>query len=158
MILCLSGAHRPRWGPSVPSALIRPERADFRLKAALAPSKMSKITADAMRYLGFQFVEHRGEGVQEFEVTLPAQFVARITDLRDPEPPFRLLGPIIPAARDKVDLRLTFPDSDTAARDASAKLVRTILAGLHQPPWKGLGIVESVTAKALWNEAAKGSG
>ena len=127
------------------------------MKAAVDALKLAKVAEETLKGLGFDFAKNEGPGLVEFEVSTPAHFVARLTALQEPVQPVALLGSILTPKRKVVDVELLFSGDDASARGASASFVKGILASLQKPPWKGLGFVESITAKALWQEAAEGS-
>ncbi len=45
---------------------------------------------------------------------------------------------------------------EAGAKESAATFVRGLLAALPKEPWKGLGFVQSLTAKSLWRRWAAG--
>lgn len=128
-----------------------------RLKASTSFRRLSAVTESSMRYLGLQFARNESRDMVEFEVSAPARFLVRITHLHEVEHPSAVFGFILPRRQNEsTDFRIEYPEGPGHGKEFGSQLVKAVLAGLPKPPWKGLGIIESMTAKQLWNRTAEG--
>ena len=127
------------------------------MKASVNLARLASLTESTMRQLGLEFARNEGKQIVEFDVTRPGSFIIRITQLPEVEYPSAVLGFLLPGRQsESTDFRIVFRDGDRNARELSSALVKGILGSLKKPPWKGLGLVESITSKSLWTRAAEG--
>lgn len=127
------------------------------LKTSVGFAKLASITESTLRQLGYEFAVNRASQIVEFEVMRPEQFIVRITHLKEVEYPSAVFGFALPGRQSECnDFRLVFTGDARGARELSAKLVKGILSSMKKPPWKGLGLVESMTSKSMWLRAAEG--
>ena len=127
------------------------------MKASTRMKVMVAATEAGLRDLGFDFFKSDARELVEFEVSKPEQFMVRITHLPELEYPSAVVGlGFSSRLRESTDFRIQFSTETPGARASAAGLVKHVLASLKVPPWKGLGLIESGTAKALWKRAAEG--
>jgi len=108
--------------------------------------------------LGFRFAKHEGSNVVEFEIAWPDPFLVIISHLAEVEYPSPIFGFILPSRlAECTDLRVEFPVENGLSRQRASEFVRELLGTLKKPPWQGLGIIQSGTAKTMWKRAAEGS-
>ncbi len=127
------------------------------MKAATKMKVLVNTTADTLGRLGFKFERNGGEQLVEFNVLWPEPFMVRISHLAEVEYPSGVFGMILPSRQSEcTDLRLVFAEDSRLARQRAAELVKGLLETLPKPPWKGLGLIEAGTARAMWRRAADG--
>ena len=107
--------------------------------------------------LGFRFARHEGSNMVEFEIAWPDPFLVIISHLAEVEYPSPVFGFILPRRlAESTDLRIEFPVESSFSRQRASEFVRELLSTLKRPPWQGLGLIPSGTAKAMWKRAAEG--
>lgn len=133
-------------------------RADWMpLKSSYLVSELVSVTETCLRQLEFKFVRNETKGMVEFDVTEPATFLVRITQLQELEHPSPIFGLLLTGRQSAcTDLSVVLDPIEVAARIRASELIKAILSSLQEPPWKGLGVIESLTSKALWTRYARG--
>lgn len=126
------------------------------MKSGLRGAALAEATEGALKRLGYGYSRSGAGGVVEFEVSSPAPFVVRITQLEEVEHVSSVFGAGFPSVQPVAsDFALESDQAVPASREAGARLVAEVRGSLKAPPWKGLGVVEGMTARALWERAAR---
>lgn len=128
------------------------------MRSGLRFSTMVESSESTLKSLGYQYFRHGSEKLVEFEVTGPGAFVVRIQELEDivhPNPV--ILAPSDPGGARTTHVSITLGENRDESRRLASTFVSGLLATLPSKPWKGLGFVQSMTAKSLWKGWAAGS-
>jgi hypothetical protein len=134
-----------------------PVHARVQLKSASTLPKLASATEANLVRLGFKFMKNETKAMLEFEVIEPEAFLVRIRSLEETEQPSPILGFMFARTQSAcTDLSLVVDPGNPAAKSGASELIKAIIGSLKVPPWKGLGMVESRTSKALWTRYAAG--
>lgn len=126
------------------------------MKSGVGAPRLVEVAEGALRRLGYGYAKSSSGGVVEFEVSTPARLVARVTRLEEVEEVSSVFGSGFPSRQGGAsDFALVLDPGDPDSKGAGARLVAEVRGSLKDPPWKGLGFIESMTAKALWERASK---
>lgn len=127
------------------------------MKSTSTFPKLAAATEASLVRLGFKFLKNEAKGMLEFEVTEPEAFLVRIRSLEETEQPSPVFGFMFTRRQSAcTDLSLVVGPGNPTAKARSSELIKAILGSMKVPPWKGLGIVESRTSKALWTRYSEG--
>jgi len=123
------------------------------MKSALRLETMAKCCESALRQLGYVFFKNDSGTVVEFEVQTPEKFIVRIEKLED-----RIfMNPMFGAGLSRLqvgptNVTILLMNNGPQVRRHAGLFVSALMTNLPRDPWKGLGFVESLTAKSLWRE------
>lgn len=127
------------------------------MKSSYPVSELVSVTETSLQRLEFKFLKNEAKDMFEFEVTEPETFLVRITQLQELEHPSPIFGFLLSSRQSAcTDLSVVLNPLDVAAKIRASELIKAILSSVQEPPWKGLGVVESRTSKALWTRYAQG--
>lgn len=126
------------------------------MKSGLDFGVIVSASEETLRRMGRAYSKSDVGHTVELEVAGDDQFAVRIRRL-EPLPRYNpLLGGLVPRdERDEVDVAIALRGG-AEAKGTAAKFVGELMASLPSEPWKGLGFVETFTAKSLWRRWAAG--
>lgn len=123
------------------------------MKSGLRFDVLVKDSESALKDLGYAFFKNGSGTVIEFEIQMPEKFIVRLEKLEDRVLMNPMLGRGFSRSRaGPTNVSILLGENRPESEKHAALFVSRLLAILPANPWKGLGFVESLTAKSLWRE------
>ncbi|MGD1055163.1 MAG: hypothetical protein ABR867_03670 [Nitrososphaerales archaeon] len=123
------------------------------MRSGLRLDVLVKVSESTMIDLGYAYLKHDSGEVVELEVQTPKRFTVRIEKLEDRVFRNPMLGGLLSYSRpDQTNVTIILGEDGIDSKRHVALFVSHLLAALPKDPWKGLGIVESITARSQWKE------
>ena len=128
-----------------------------RLKSGLPFKVMASSAESALEKLGYKFFKNDFGHTVEFGVEKPATFSVLVQKLDDTVYHSALLGGLVSRnTPGRTNLSIVLGGESSKSKRHAVLFVIELLAALPREPWKGLGFIESLTAKSLWKRWAAG--
>jgi len=126
------------------------------LKSGLPFSTLVRSSERVLTASGRMYVKHDIGHTVELEVGGGPRFVVRIQRLEPMEHANPMLGGLdLRGPRREVNVAIIL-SQESGAKESAAKFVGELMSVLPKEPWKGLGLVQRLTAKSLWRRWAAG--
>jgi hypothetical protein len=123
------------------------------MRSGLRLDVLVRVSESAMTDLDYAYLKHDSGEVVEFEVQTSKRFTVRIEKLEDRVFHNPMLGGLLSYSRpDQTNVTIILGEDEVDSKRHAALFVSRLLATLPKDPWKGLGIVESITARSQWKE------
>ena len=126
------------------------------MKSGIPFETLVSASEKALDKLRRTYTKSGTERMVELEVSGDDPFTVRIQRL-EPLPHYNpLLGGLVSGeGKEEVNVAIVLGDGGNA-KEAASRFVGELIASLPTEPWKGLGFVESLTAKSLWRRWVAG--
>jgi len=123
------------------------------MRSGLHFDALVMASESTMTDLGYAFLKHDSGEVVELEVQTPKRFTVRIEKLEDRVFHNPMLGGLLSSSRPgQTNVSIVLGEDGVDSKLYAALFVSRLLVALPRDPWKGLGIIESITAKSQWKE------
>lgn len=122
------------------------------MKTSIPYREVADALESVLREANCVFHRSSSRNFLEFHVQEPTEIIFRVIHLEERVYPSIIFGFLLPSRQGEcTDLEIITRESE-GSKDLASRLISELVKRLPRKPWEGLGLIESRTSKALWEE------